>query len=146
MKELHRRLSTGFWMRLSIPVIHVMYWVIIKWYDCIWTWLPTKALLHEGLEYYYRKGSTYFWPIFPFYTPWKHEKTKIFLVFSGGIKWEHSPEMGYEKTISGRLKIENLWTSYRLYLTHATVTNLLRHFLKLQTRSLSANAIFPKLY
>ena len=38
----------------------------------------------------------------------------------------------------------NMTTSYRLYLTHATVTNLLRHFLKLQTRSLSANAILPK--
>ena len=32
--------------------------------------------------------------MFPFYTLWKHQKTFGFLVFSGGIKWEHLPEMG----------------------------------------------------
>ena len=40
---------------------------------------------------------THFWPMFPFYTilySWKHQKTFDFLVFSGGIKWEHWPEMG----------------------------------------------------
>ena len=37
---------------------------------------------------------THFWPVFPFYTPWKHQKTKGFLVFSGGMKWEPWPEMG----------------------------------------------------
>ena len=36
---------------------------------------------------------THFWPMFLFYTPWKHQKTKGFLVFSGGIKWEHWLEM-----------------------------------------------------
>ena len=36
---------------------------------------------------------TYFWPMFPFYTPWKHQKILSFLVFSGGIKWDHWPEM-----------------------------------------------------
>ena len=29
------------------------------------------------------------WPMFPFYSPWKHTKTNGCLVFSGGIKWEH---------------------------------------------------------
>ena len=37
---------------------------------------------------------THFWPMFPFYPPLKHQKTFDFLVFSGGIKWEHWPEMG----------------------------------------------------
>ena len=37
---------------------------------------------------------TYFWPMFPISTPWKHQKTKSFLVFSGRIKWDHLPEMG----------------------------------------------------
>ena len=50
---------------------------------------------------------TYFWPMFPFYTPENNRNqrisgvfrgykmgTKRFLVFSGGIKWEHWPEMG----------------------------------------------------
>ena len=36
----------------------------------------------------------HFWPMFPFYTPWKQQKTKDFLVFSGDVKWEHWPEMG----------------------------------------------------
>ena len=31
----------------------------------------------------------------PFYTHRKHQKTFGFLVFSGGVKWEHWPEMGY---------------------------------------------------
>ena len=35
-----------------------------------------------------------FWQVFPFYTPWKHLKTKGFLVFSGSLKWENWTEMG----------------------------------------------------
>ena len=38
---------------------------------------------------------TNFWLMLPFYTPWKHQKTKLFLVFSGGIKWEHWQNMGW---------------------------------------------------
>ena len=40
------------------------------------------------------KILTHFWPMFLFCTPWKYQKTKGFLMFSGGIKWEHWPEMG----------------------------------------------------
>ena len=29
------------------------------------------------------RSLTHFWLIFPFYTPWKHQKSKGFLVFSG---------------------------------------------------------------
>ena len=36
---------------------------------------------------------TRFWPILSFYTPWKHQKTFSFLVFSRGLKWEHGPEI-----------------------------------------------------
>ena len=36
---------------------------------------------------------THFYPMFPFYTPWKHYKTCGFLVLPGGIKWEHWPAM-----------------------------------------------------
>ena len=32
--------------------------------------------------------------MFPFYSPWKHPKTKGFLVFSGALKWEHWTEIG----------------------------------------------------
>ena len=38
----------------------------------------------------------HFWSVFPFYTPWKHQETFGFLIFSGGIKWEHCPEMGQD--------------------------------------------------
>ena len=36
---------------------------------------------------------THFRPVFPFYTPWKHQNAFGFLVFSGGIKWGHWREM-----------------------------------------------------
>ena len=35
------------------------------------------------------------WLILPIYNPWKHQKNKGFLVFSGCIKWEPCPEMVY---------------------------------------------------
>ena len=38
--------------------------------------------------------------MFPLYTPWKHQKTVSFLVFSGGKKWEHWPEMGQEQPLA----------------------------------------------
>ena len=31
---------------------------------------------------------THFQPMFPFYTPWKHQKTSGFLMFAGGIEVE----------------------------------------------------------
>ena len=36
---------------------------------------------------------SHFWLVFPFYTPLKNEKSKNFLFFSGGIKWEHWSEV-----------------------------------------------------
>ena len=38
---------------------------------------------------------TYFWPMSSFYTPWQHQKTKGFLVFSGGIRMEHWLKMSW---------------------------------------------------
>ena len=35
-----------------------------------------------------------FKPIFRFYTPWKRQKTSVFLIFSGGIEIEYWFEMG----------------------------------------------------
>ena len=37
---------------------------------------------------------THFKPMFPFYTPWKRQKTRDFLTFSGFTEREHWPEMG----------------------------------------------------
>ena len=42
----------------------------------------------------------HFWPMFPFYTPWKHQKTNDFLIFSDGIKWEDWPIVIHEKLFS----------------------------------------------
>ena len=75
----------------------------------LWTWklkkvinklqIVTQITFFVGLCTYNLKietgdKQTHFWPIFPFYTPWKHQKTKGFLVFSGVLKWEHWPEIG----------------------------------------------------
>ena len=35
-----------------------------------------------------------FLPMFSVDTTWEHQKTKGFLLFSGGLKWEHWPEIG----------------------------------------------------
>ena len=32
---------------------------------------------------------THFRRMFPFYTPWKHHKTRAFLIFSGGKETDH---------------------------------------------------------
>ena len=37
---------------------------------------------------------TYFKPMFHFYTPWNHQKTESFLMFSGGTEEKHSLRMG----------------------------------------------------
>ena len=37
---------------------------------------------------------THFQPMFHFYTPWKHQKTSDFLMFSEGIVKEHWLKIG----------------------------------------------------
>ena len=45
----------------------------------------------------FRKGIlvslSHYMPLFSFYTSWKHQKTKGFLMFSGGIEREQWQEM-----------------------------------------------------
>ena len=38
---------------------------------------------------YHKDVLTHFWPVFPFYTPWKLQKTEGSLMFSRGTKWEY---------------------------------------------------------
>ena len=45
----------------------------------------------------------------PILYPLKHQKTFGFLVFSGGIKWEHWPEMDKEQ-----IEIINQLTDYQI--------------------------------
>ena len=49
------------------------------------------ALIQNGLGI-----LAHFWPMFQFCTPWKHQETFGFLVFAGGIKWEHWTEISLE--------------------------------------------------
>ena len=52
----------------------------------------TKELQKESLKGKLKNlpaNVNYFWPIFPFYTPWKYQ----ILVLLRGIKWEQWPEM-----------------------------------------------------
>ena len=54
----------------------------------------TERFLFSIPAKYGGMGLTHFRPMFPFCSPWKHQKTFGLLVFSGGIKWEHWLEMG----------------------------------------------------
>ena len=51
---------------------------------------------------------TNFKPMFPFYTPWKRQKTRSFLTFSGGIGREHWPEMGLTRLLQVLLKFSSV--------------------------------------
>ena len=73
-----------------------------------------EGLLYEGMTIQQRSRSnkkamtiakislTHFWPMFPFYTPWKHQKTKVFW-FSGVFR-------GYKMgtLVRNGLKFKNL--------------------------------------
>ena len=44
-----------------------------------------KNFLFFLVKHFFEVLLTHFWPMFSFYTPWKHQETYGFLVFSGGI-------------------------------------------------------------
>ena len=48
-------------------------------------------VFEDIIERFYQIYLTHFWPMFPFYTPWKHQR---FSGVFGGHKWKHWPEMG----------------------------------------------------
>ena len=58
-------------------------WLPLILIDCGVTILARHLVIFSDL--------THFWSMFPFYTPWKHQKNKVLLVFSGAIKLEHWP-------------------------------------------------------
>ena len=70
-----------------------------------WLWASKSGLgysLTHFVPVFFLECSslTRFWPVFPFYTPWKHQKTKGFLLFSGVTKWEHWQEICKAKKIA----------------------------------------------
>ena len=85
----------------KISVTYLTYFVpispYISMFSCIlWQTQQNTGKFWDKYVHWHemsQKSLTYFLPMFPFYTPWEHQKTKGFLVFSGGIKWEHWPEM-----------------------------------------------------
>ena len=46
---------------------------------CLLIFHPSESMQTENVNKF-----THFWPMFLIYTPWKHQKTKGFLMFSGG--------------------------------------------------------------
>ena len=45
-------------------------------------------------------------PLVSFYTPWKHQKTRGFLMLSGGVERDHWYEMGYTVILRIKFLIE----------------------------------------
>ena len=51
---------------------------------------------------------THLCPMFPYHTPWKHQKVLGFLVFLGGIKWKHWPKMGETSFLTPIKEVQDL--------------------------------------
>ena len=60
---------------------------------------------------------THFQPMFSFYSPWKHHKTKGFLVISGCVKW-----VKYPKNVGGRILFYQYWYRPKLRLLNTCDT------------------------
>ena len=65
---------------------------------------PWKHFLSKNWCYSYYVLSTHFKSMFHFYTPWEHQKTSGFLMFSEAIKIENLLEMGLNKFIRTKWK------------------------------------------
>ena len=62
--------------------------------------------------------------MYPFSTPWKHQKTFDFTLFLRYIKWEHRPEMSWNK----ELKVNMLHAlSQIFYQSHSMIKASLNH-------------------
>ena len=57
--------------------------------------MAEQSVKINTMQYLHKRWSkiTHYCPVFPFYTPLKHQKTKGFLMFSGGIKRKHPSVM-----------------------------------------------------
>ena len=66
------------WMHTNIKTLWTVWWkhskrkVLLRKFRFLYISIKYLAVI-----------LTRFWPMFPFYTPWKHQKTFGFLVFSG---------------------------------------------------------------
>ena len=65
-------------------------WADVYLYICIYMYIYRGQIVHMK----YASQLTYFSPVSHCHTPWKCQKTKGFLTFSGGIEMWHWTKMG----------------------------------------------------
>ena len=75
-------------------------WVFFTFFEIV-QMVPNHATHLKWFEYFMGLFTLIFWnclihfsSVISFYTSWKLPKVKSFLAFSGGMKWDHWPEMG----------------------------------------------------
>ena len=75
----------------------------------------------DNKYYEYNSFLTHYWPIFPFYAPWIHPKSKGFLVFSGrgGVKKGTLARKGLSFTCFFFIKLK--WFFYNSYMSNTLV-------------------------
>ena len=75
---------------LQLIFIWEEYWYVWGFWDQIWkTWIPiTRKVDYTVLNWFpHQTTLTYFWPMFPFYNPWKYQKTSGLTGRSIVTKW-----------------------------------------------------------
>ena len=65
-------------------IVHWIYYRVLQPWNILLKRFKVLWLNQSALDLVINTDT--FWPMFLFYTPWKHQKTRGFLVFSGGIK------------------------------------------------------------
>ena len=78
-------------------VYNILWFLVPIWWKLAVQILFRRFAVVQKYGEGFQTGLTLFYPMFPFHSPWKHQKTEGFLGFSGGVKWEHWPEMGQQR-------------------------------------------------
>ena len=78
-------------------VYNILWFLVPIWWKLAVQILFRRFAVVQKYGEGFQTGLTLFYPMFPFHSPWKHQKTEGFLGFSGGVKSEHWPEMGQQR-------------------------------------------------
>ena len=70
--------------------------------------LVMQYLVEKHFLPFFSQNLTHFMPLVFLYTPWKHQKTSAFLMFSGGIERDQWHEIGLV------VSFRSLWSSFIL--------------------------------
>ena len=91
------------------------------------------CIVFTKLIVFFLSFLTHFWPMFPFYTSWKHQKTKSYLVFSGvyignfGQKWVNKD---FLTRILMNHRSEGIWRRLSLlFITTSTHWQIFSHLI-----------------